>query len=84
MRKWYVPLTVAGIGGLGVFLLSESGRRALRWLGQYIRWNSEGLLEWNDAAEAELRRLQDAVTGIAESLQPRTNMGYEANLGARS
>ena len=75
MRKWYVPLTVAGIGGLGVFLLSDSGRRMLRWLGQYIRWSSEGLLEWNDAAEAELRRLQDAVTGIAESLQPRTEMG---------
>ena len=76
MRKWYVPLTVAGIGGLGVFLFSESGRRALRWLGQYVRWNSEGLLEWNDAAEAELRRLQDAVTGIAESLHPRTELGH--------
>ncbi len=75
MRKWYVPLTVAGIGGLGVFLFSESGRKALRWIGQYVRWNSQGLLEWNDAAEAELRRLGDALTGIAESLQPRTDMG---------
>lgn len=75
MRKWCVPLTVAGIGGLGAFLLSESGRRAMRWVGQYIRWNSGGLLEWNDAAEAELHRLQEALTGIAESLQPRTDMG---------
>ncbi len=84
MRKWYVPLTVAGIGGLGVFLFSESGRRAVRWIGQYVRWNSEGLLEWNDAAEAELRRVQEALTAIGESLQPRSDMGHEANLGARS
>jgi ribonuclease HI len=81
MRKWYVPLTVAGIGGVGVFLFSESGRMALRWIGQYIRLNSEGLLEWNDAAEAELRRVQEALTAIAESLQPRTELGHEANLG---
>lgn len=75
MRKWFVPLTVAGIGGLGVFLFSESGRRVLRWAGQYVRWNSQGLLEWNEAAEAELGRLQEAVTAIAESLQPRTELG---------
>ena len=75
MRKWFVPLTVAGIGGLGVFLFTEPGRRTLRWVGQYIRWNSEGFLEWNDAAEAELQRLQEAVTAIADSLQPRTQLG---------
>lgn len=84
MRKWYVPLTVASIGGLGVFLFSESGRRAVRWIGQYVRWNSEGLLEWNDAAEAELWRVQEALTAISESLQPRAELGHEANLGARS
>ncbi len=75
MRKWYVPLTVAGIGGLGVFLFSESGRWAVRWIGQYVRWNSQGLLEWNDAAEAELGKLQSALSALAESLQPRTELG---------
>lgn len=75
MRRWYVPLTVAGIGGLGAFLFSESGRKALRWIGQYVRWNSEGLLEWNDAAEDELQRIQEALGAIAESLQPRTELG---------
>jgi len=75
MRKWYVPLTVAGIGGLGVFLFSESGRRMLRWLGEYVRWNSEGLLEWNEAADIELQRLQDALTALTESVQPRTELG---------
>lgn len=75
MRKWYAPLTVASIGGLGVFLFSEPGRRALRWAGQYVRWNSEGLLEWNDGAEAELQEIQSALSAIAESLQPRTELG---------
>jgi hypothetical protein len=75
MRKWYVPLTIAGIGGLGVFLFTESGRRTLRWVGQYIRWNSEGFLEWNESAEAELQKIQDAVSALAEALQPRTELG---------
>lgn len=75
MRKWYVPLTVAGIGGVGVFLFSESGRRTLRWIGQYLRWNSEGFLEWNEAADAELKKIQEAVSAIADTLQPRTELG---------
>jgi hypothetical protein len=75
MRKWYVPLTVAGIGGVGVFLFSESGRRALRWIRGYARWNSQGLLEWNEAAEAELQRLEAALTEIADSLRPKADLG---------
>ena len=30
MRRWYVPLTVLGIGSIGAFLLSERGRSTLR------------------------------------------------------
>ncbi len=74
MRKWYVPLTIAGIGGLGAFLLSEPGRRARQWIGRNVRWNSQGMLEWNEAAEAELRRLQAALSALGESLQPRTGL----------
>ena len=69
MRKWYIPLTIAGLGGLGAFLLSESGRGTLRWLGGHVRWTSQGMFEWNEAAEAELQRIQDAVAALAESLQ---------------
>lgn len=58
MRKWYIPLTVLGIGGSGAFLFSESGEGVLRWLRSNVRWDSQGL-EWNDAADAELRRLQE-------------------------
>ncbi len=75
MHKCYVPLTVATLGGLGVFLLTESGRNVLRWLGRYVRWNADGLLEWNESAEAELKKLQDALIALAGSLQPRTELG---------
>jgi hypothetical protein len=75
MRKWYVPLTIAGIGGLGAFLLSESGKRFLRWARQYLQWNSAGLLEWNETAEAELEHIQAALSTLAESLQPGGALG---------
>ena len=72
MRKWYIPLTIAGIGGLGAFLYSDSGRRAVRWLREYVRWNPQGMLEWNESAEDELQSIQEALSSLAESLQPRT------------
>jgi len=75
MRKWYVSLTIAGIGGLGVFLLSESGRRVLHWLGRYAPWSSQEMLEWNEAAEAEMQRIQTALAALIESLQPGTELG---------
>jgi len=75
MRKWYVPLTIAGIGGLAAFLLSESGQGAVHWLARSLRWNSQGLLEWNESAEAELQRIQNAIAALAESMQPRAEPG---------
>ena len=72
MRKWYVPLTVAGIGGLGAFLFSESGREWLRLLRQYMRWHSKGLQEWNEVAEQELQRIQTALAALTDALEPRT------------
>jgi hypothetical protein len=75
MRKWYVPLTVAGIGGLGALLFSEPGQRLLRWLGRYLEKNSESMLEWNETAEAELQRLQAALAALTDSLQPQAEPG---------
>jgi hypothetical protein len=75
MRKWYVPLTIAGIGGLGAFLFSDSGRRVLQWLGEYVRLQQQGMVEWSEAAEDELQRIQTALTVLAESLQPRAESG---------
>ena len=32
MRKWFVPLTMLGIGSIGALVLSERGRQALEWI----------------------------------------------------
>ncbi len=69
MSKWYVSLTIAGIGGLGLLFLTERGRYALRWLSENVRFAPERIAEWNDAAQRELDRIQLALDRVAESLQ---------------
>lgn len=69
MRKWYLPLTVLGLGSLGVFLLSDAGHRAVRWIASNVQEGSDALLNWDEAAQRELDRIQIALNRVAESLQ---------------
>jgi hypothetical protein len=75
MRRWYVPLTVLGLGSIGAFLLSERGRNSLRAMFENLDEAPERWLEWNDSAQSELDRIQAALNRIAESLEPRTELG---------
>lgn len=68
MRKWTVSLTVLGLGGLGYLFLSERGRQALRWLADNISQGPDKFLEWNEAAQRELDRIQVALNRVADSL----------------
>ncbi len=68
MHKWYVPLAVLGVGGLGVLLLSEGGRRRLHWALEQAHRAPETLQDWNDAAQQELDRIQSALNQVASSL----------------
>lgn len=68
MRRWYVPLTVLGLGGIGVVLLSEPGRNAVRSLFQDFGRATGRFLEWNDSLEDELDRIQAMLDGVAESI----------------
>ncbi len=70
MRKWYVPVTVLGITGLGVLVLTERGRAALRWMYENLHRAPDTLLEWNEAAQRELDRIQTALNRVADSLEP--------------
>ena len=65
MRKWYVPLAVLGLAGLGALLLTDRGRQTLRWLSE----NLQRAVEWNEAAQRELDRIQIALNRVAESLE---------------
>lgn len=70
MRRWYVPLTVLGLGGLGAALLSERGRSFLGSLFEKTTAGNAKLLEWNETAQSELARIQKALDRIAEHLDP--------------
>ena len=74
MRKWYVPLTVLGLGGIGAFLLSERGRNSVRAIFENFRRAAERWLEWNESTQSELDRIQAALNRIAESLEPRAQL----------
>lgn len=68
MRKWYLPLTVLGLGGIGLLLLTDSGRERLRWLGANLHRAPDALLGWNERAQREIDRIQVALNRVAESL----------------
>jgi hypothetical protein len=69
MRKWYLSLTMLGLGGVGALLLTESGRRAMHWVADNIEHGSNALADWEIAAQDELDRIQLAVNELAQSLQ---------------
>ena len=76
MRRWYVPLTVLGLGSIGAFLLSERGRNKLRWLMENFQSAPDRWLEWNESAQVELDSMQATLDRIAESLELRPEMGH--------
>ncbi len=69
MRKWFLPLTVLGIGGLGALLLSEAGQRSLEWLSDRLDEAPDKFAEWNESAQTELERIQSALNDLADTLQ---------------
>ncbi len=71
MRKWFVPLTMLGIGSLGALILSERGRQALDWVFDRIDEAPDRIADWNDTAQGELEKIQSALNEIADSLQTR-------------
>lgn len=75
MRKWFVPLVVLGVGGVGAFFLTDKGRQTLRgWLAKFDddpgQWE-----DWGEGAETELQRIKASLNQIAQSLEPHGEPG---------
>lgn len=69
MKKWYMPLALLGVGSLGALLLSDRGRQALRWVAENFERHQETFQEWNDAAQRELDRIEEALNRVADSIE---------------
>ena len=69
MRKWYVPLALLGMGGVGALVLSDTGRRALRWFWDHAHEAPEALADFNERVESELDRIQGTLNKLADSLE---------------
>jgi hypothetical protein len=69
MRRWYVPLTVLGLAGLGALILTQRGRQALTWLAENLDQAPDTLWQWNETTQRELERLRAAVNQLADSLE---------------
>jgi hypothetical protein len=74
MRKWYLPATVLGIGGLGVvgmLIGTERGRAVVRRVAQNFIDAPESFEEWNDSALRELESIQSALDSLSQALGVR-------------
>jgi len=69
MQKWFLPLTVLGLGGLGLLVLSDRGQDALQWVFNKLDEAPEQFNDWNARAQEELDRIQLALNRVAESLE---------------
>jgi DNA-binding PadR family transcriptional regulator len=76
MRKWFVPLTVLGVSGIGAWFLTDKGREALRRWRAALDQAPQRWEEWNESAQLELERIQAALNQIAESLEPGRQPGH--------
>ncbi|HTK94313.1 MAG TPA: hypothetical protein VL382_01640 [Terriglobales bacterium] len=68
MRKWYVPLTMVGLGGLGLLFVSERGQQAVRWLLESFEEVPGQMAAFNEGVEHELARIESALDEISSEL----------------
>lgn len=69
MQKWFLPLTVLGLGGLGLLALSDRGQDAIQWAFDKLDQAPDQFNDWNERAQEELDRIQLALNRVAESLE---------------
>ncbi len=69
MRKWYMPLALLGVGGLGALLFSDRGRQIVRWMADTFEEHQRTFDEWNEAAQHELERLEEALDRLSASIE---------------
>ncbi|MDR3765261.1 MAG: hypothetical protein P4M01_14325 [Acidobacteriota bacterium] len=73
VRKWTIPLALAGLGGVGAVLMSGRGRKLLQRIALHSAQEAEELsAAWTEAAQRELDQLQQAVRELERNLSTHT------------
>jgi hypothetical protein len=70
MRKWYVPLTMLGLGGLGLLFVSDRGQQAVRWLFDEFQEAPDDFGRFHAGVTRELERIESALSEIEAQLAP--------------
>lgn len=74
MRKWYLPLTVLGLGSLGVLVATERGRDMLRQVGRGLDRAPDHLRGLSDAFDDEMAKIQATLDSLNDLLaKPQKN-----------
>ena len=76
MERWQENLAALGLGslgvvlgGIGVLLFSDRGRRMLRTAGERI-WHAPDQFEsWNESIQDELERIKETLNQVSKTLQ---------------
>ena len=68
-KKWFVPEALMGVGGMGLLLLSDRGRTAMRWARSRFQSAPEQLQDWNERAQQEMARIQEQLDELASRLE---------------
>ena len=65
MRKWYVPLTMLGLGGLGLLFVTERGQQVVRSL---LGNRAKPEVEFQPGVDRELAQIVNALDEIEAQL----------------
>lgn len=69
VRKWTIPLMLAGLGGVGAALFTGRGRQFIRQAAWRLEPKAKSVsAAWNEAARNELTQLQQAVSELERNL----------------
>jgi hypothetical protein len=79
MRKWYLPLTVLGLGSLGVLIGTERGRSLLRRAGRGLEAAPDHLRDWSEVYQTELDKIQNTIDSLADLLS-KPNPGQDGSV----
>lgn len=69
MKKWYLPVTVLGLSGLGLLFASERGRQRLRQAFDKLIEHGDPLGEFNKFCEEQLEIIQHNLERLSEALE---------------